>query len=169
MSETPFKPLEEFTERGPGGFTIIEQARDNPDLLVKEVVNIIWDKDHEGDAIFYDDYTFDVFQQEIVEPIRFLQERGFKKFIPEVQPVWGKDNNGKERGYLVTKRVRGLDLESAANLEPQVVEELDEFIAKSLMIITETLVSHTDVVSPDILQLTENGPTLHNIIIGLRK
>lgn len=34
-SEKPFKPLEEFTEGKIGGFALIEQAKDNPDILVR--------------------------------------------------------------------------------------------------------------------------------------
>lgn len=167
-SEKPFKPLEEFTEGSPGGFALIKQAKENPDVLVKDIAILSDDNEenNQSGSVFLEHYDFETFKREIVDPIKFLQERGFNKFIPEVQPVWGKDENGEEKGFLVMKRVRGIDIEDLEKISLRIANELDIFISKSFEIESESLMSGEDIISPDILATTESGPSLANIMIG---
>lgn len=159
MSEKPFQPLERFTEGSRGAFANIEQAKKNPDLLIKEIVWLAED--------LKPDYTFEEFEQEVVLPFRALQEQGFGKFIPEALPVWGKDDVGRERGYMVMKKVRGADIQYVEKLDFRLAKELDDLVAKSLDAVTNALRSGQEIISPDIAESNvSSGNDLRNLMVG---
>lgn len=165
-SEKPFKSLEEFTEGSPGGFALIKQAKENPDVLVKEILIVADGENNRFDTFFIENYDFDAFKREVVDPIKFLQERGFKKFIPEVQPVWGKNEDGKERGFLLMKKVKGKEIEDLEEISPRIAKELDIFISEYFAIQSETIMSGGDIIVPDISRFTEKGILLVDLIVG---
>src|SRR3989338_4348338 len=166
-SEKPFKPLEEFTEGKIGGFALIKQAKDNHDILVKDIAILRPDAEtSDSSSVFLEHYDFNTFKREIVDPIKFLQKNGFEKFIPETQPVWGKDENGEEKGFLLMKRVRGIDIEDLEKMSLRIANELDIFLSKYFEVESEAIVSGGNIISPDIIDLTEGGSSLINIMIG---
>lgn len=165
-SEKPFKSLEEFTEGKIGGFALIKQAKENPDILVKDIAIMADEESGRSGSPFLKNYDFDTFKREVVDPIRFLQEHGFEKFIPAIQPVWGKDENGEENGFLVMKRVRGVDIEDLEEISPRIASELDIFISKYFGVTLGAMISGGDIISPDISQSTGSGLALCNIMIG---
>lgn len=167
-SEKPFKPLEEFTEGSPGGFALIKQARENPDILVKDIQILAGEKEglFSGHGAFLKDYDFATFKREVVEPIRFLQSRGFDKFIPKTEFVWAKDDDGKEKGFLLMKKVKGKEVEDLEEMSPEIARELDIFLSNYFKVESETLMLGGDIISPDIWDFAEGGLSLNNIIVG---
>ena len=166
-SEKPFKLLEEFTEGKIGGFALIKQAKENPDVLVKDIAILRPDVENsKSGSVFLETYDFDTFKREIVDPIKFLQEHGFEKFIPALEPVWAKDEDGEEKGFLIMKRVRGVDIEDLEKMSPRIAKEFDIFLSKHFEIESEAFKSGGDIISPDILGLTETGPMLSNLMVG---
>lgn len=102
MNEKPFQPLEQFTEGTIGGFAKIEQMKMNSNLLVKEITFL--------STGLTEHYTFEEFEREVTQPIAVLKELGFDKFIPSALAVWGKNERGVVKGYVVMEKVHGVDI-----------------------------------------------------------
>lgn len=166
-SEKPFKQLEEFTEGKIGGFALIKQAKENPDVLVKEILIVDNKKKDKFNAHFTENYDFDTFKSEVVDPIKFLQIRGFNRFIPKTEFIWGKDEDGKEKGFLLMKKVKGKEIEDLEEISPRIARELDIFLSEYFAIQSETMMSGGDIIVPDIPRFTQKkGILLVNLMVG---
>ncbi len=158
-SPKPFRPLEEFQTDISHGFSKIEQGVGHPEILVKEITHILTST-----------YTFDDFKREVVEPIEAANDYGLGKFIPYINSVWGLNDEGQERGFLVTKRVFGENIEDVTNISLEIAEELDKFLSLSLVVASITLRNTDMVILPDISFVSYSDSCksagLINIVIG---
>lgn len=160
-----------------GVFSKIKEFESNPDYIVKEL-DVVNDSlrlqkvlNHETDE--YEDHpmTFERFKKEVGETEKILTSSKTKinSFIPKRMLVYGTGESGKERGFIVMERVKGVNIFDAETLSKEDVNELEKLVLTSLDFYFDEQVSSNRKLIPDLVTGNYNDPQLSNIMIGRTK
>lgn len=133
----PFTPdIQDKTDVKEGAFAIVKEFANNPDWIVKEFDQVL-DEDFKvwlymqerNPTATAPDMTFERFQNEVLRHKRILDaDTHLTPFIPESSLVYGTDSVGKEKGFIVMRKVTGEDLENVAVLDSEQQAQLESLI-----------------------------------------
>lgn len=142
-----------------GYYTRIYETEQDKSILIKEVKSI-WKP-----GLIVEDYDADLFCREVGGSLTlFLDPRyGMARFIPPTRLAWGVNLSGRERGFIIMKKVTGDKIDYAWNIDTEVATALDELLASAIAMGIDNLnLEMGERKIPDII----NRPGFTNIIIG---
>ncbi len=158
LGQMPFRPLVEFRPDEERDFTELYAGRKHADVLVKEITCLFM-----GPMTMLS-YRLGDFNQFVVKPAKILvdPQNEVANFVPEVEFVWGENQRGIQRGFILNQKVRGLDLTELDKLSPTATVHLDRLIAACVVIANKT----NGRIMPDIWDVDNS---LCNITVGTIK
>lgn len=156
MERIPFKQLSPFYVQCSGEFSKVF-GTENPNILVKETRSVTNGRSPYGRK---ERYSLNEFKRAVVEPaLRLMDTRyDLARFIPPFGFVWGLNEDGEERGFIVMKKVREIPMDDAAIVDNLIPKQMDELLAACVTMECKT----NCVITPDVLGIT----LLKNIIYG---
>ncbi|MBI2601252.1 hypothetical protein HYW42_04845 [Candidatus Daviesbacteria bacterium] len=153
----PFRQLGPLTDAPVGFFVTVRQPLEaHPKVVVKELNQLmLWPREPN----LQPNYRYEEFIEEVVGPMSYFTgpECPFSVYVPPTMCVWGRNEEGKERGFIVMRKVIGQGIESIEAISLEVAESLDKLLALSA--------SDPPVVI-DIAKMNSTPAHFHNIVVG---
>jgi len=156
----PFKgPLTPADVDNHGYYSNIYTSDYDKTILIKEIIHL---RPHNDFILQYsiDDFIADVGS---THDVLLNSQYGLSVYIPPTQLVWGINEDGVERGYILMNKVYGHSIHNLFNINSTIAAQLDELISISLNIGQDNLDIHNwERRIPDII----NSGGFINIMIG---
>lgn len=120
-----------------GAFAKVKEFADDPRWIVKEVNNL--DPDYYGTQTKVQ-INFETFRDQVGKSHDLLAKSGthLKDFIPQNFLVYGKNEEGEEKGFIVMRKIEGTELIKINKLTTEQLRQLDDLINASLDFYLET-------------------------------
>lgn len=144
LTNYPFKRgLEDKVSVTLGVFSDIKEFKDDDRWIVKEYAYVTgsdmteWVKKRKTDpnnAAEPPEMNVQIFTDGVKRSDELIEKfgQGLKRFIPEHQLIFGTNDKGEKRGFLVMKKVNGEDLEKMKAVPDELVGQLEEIIKASV-------------------------------------
>lgn len=117
-----------------GKFTTVLELPGRPGLLCKQVDRLLVDERFDPISTggrYVTEYSRDLFFAVLGSELALLSDSRYNlaRFIPKTDLVWGVNEQGVERGFIVTERVGGVGLSEPLPMDARLANEVDEMLA----------------------------------------